>query len=73
MRLIKFRVWFYDGQDVLSGEMLTGEEAWKEGYIEWGKNGLQPIGYNLTAGGIYLMTMIAGWRFLAISSKIRIL
>lgn len=42
-REIKFRVFFYDGSDLSTGEMLDATEAFNEGYIEWDVNGILQV------------------------------
>lgn len=41
-REIKFRVFFYDGVDYKTGEMLSGVEAFCENYIDWDDGELKP-------------------------------
>ena len=42
MREIKFRAWFYDGEDLSTGEMISADTAWREDYIEFNDNELLP-------------------------------
>ena len=42
MREIKFRVFFYDGSDYSTGQMITAREAFLEDYIDFNENTLRP-------------------------------
>jgi len=42
MREHKFRIWFYDGEDLKTGEMVSLETAFRENYLEASYLDLQP-------------------------------
>ena len=42
MRTLKFRTWFYDGEDLANGMMYQGEKSFRENLIDWENNILAP-------------------------------
>ena len=42
MREIKFRTWFYDGEELPNGMMYQGEKSFRENLIDWENNILAP-------------------------------